>query len=195
MSKETKGALAVGMVLAVIGLIGTIAYCACPNWKQSVGPENVTMEGIWVKCEAQARGETQCKKYDPVDAMPEDLRTARPLTVASIVLSILGILLMIVGADFNHSCVGKKNTSVKKKISVGSGIVVILAGVLLIIPVSLSAIAVGSDTNEVVTSGIKMESGTSIVLGWVFSVMLMVAGALVSVIAFKKLTDHNSTYV
>ncbi|XP_064425367.1 claudin-4-like [Latimeria chalumnae] len=134
------------------------------------------MEGIWEKCEAQAKGEMQCKKYDPVDAMPEDLRTSRPLTIASIVLSILGILLTIVGADFNHSCVGKKNTSVKKKICVGSGIIVILAGVLLIAPIHKSARAVESDS---ATSGMKMESGSSIVLGYLSSVMLIVAGALI----------------
>uniref|UniRef100_A0A3Q2Q9G6 Claudin n=1 Tax=Fundulus heteroclitus TaxID=8078 RepID=A0A3Q2Q9G6_FUNHE len=92
-----------GIFLATLGFVGDIIICALPMWKVSafVGNNIVTAqifwEGLWMNCVKQSTGQMQCKVYDSMLALPQDLQAARALVVISILVAFLGILLAVVG--------------------------------------------------------------------------------------------------
>uniref|UniRef100_A0A672GMG0 Claudin n=1 Tax=Salarias fasciatus TaxID=181472 RepID=A0A672GMG0_SALFA len=94
----------VGVSLAIIGFLGTILICGLPMWKVTafVGSNIVTSqifwEGLWMNCVVQSTGQSQCKAYDSILALPRDLQAARALICSSIGVSVVAIGLIVVGA-------------------------------------------------------------------------------------------------
>ncbi|XP_043940840.1 claudin-4-like [Protopterus annectens] len=180
------------VALAIFGLIGAILCCALPKWRETsfVG-ENIvtaqtTQEGIWMTCVIQSTGQMLCKSYDSLLVLPQDLQVARALTIISIILVVFGILTLFFGAEFTTFI---DNESVKSKIALTSGIILIVAGILLIIPVSWSAnIVIRNFYDSLVVR--KMELGACIFIGWAASVILFIAGGLICFFRPKG-TDPN----
>ncbi|KAK7878747.1 hypothetical protein WMY93_030907 [Mugilogobius chulae] len=102
----------VGIILSVIGFLGTIVICALPMWKMSafiaanIVTAQVFWEGIWMNCVIQSTGHAQCKAYDSLLALPRSLQAARGLVCASIGVSVVAIGLTVVGAKsfVHHTC-------------------------------------------------------------------------------------------
>uniref|UniRef100_A0A669F3L6 Claudin n=1 Tax=Oreochromis niloticus TaxID=8128 RepID=A0A669F3L6_ORENI len=92
-----------GVGLAVLGWIGNILICMLPLWKVSafIGNNIVVAqtiwEGLWMSCVVQSTGQMQCKVYDSLLALPPDLQAARAMIVISILFSLFGLLLSVVG--------------------------------------------------------------------------------------------------
>uniref|UniRef100_A0A3Q4BEC5 Claudin n=1 Tax=Mola mola TaxID=94237 RepID=A0A3Q4BEC5_MOLML len=69
----------VGVCLAILGFLGTILICGLPMWKVTafVGANIVTAqvfwEGLWMNCVIQSTGHSQCKAYDSLLALPQEL--------------------------------------------------------------------------------------------------------------------------
>uniref|UniRef100_A0A8C9R4W9 Claudin 3 n=1 Tax=Scleropages formosus TaxID=113540 RepID=A0A8C9R4W9_SCLFO len=97
-----------GVTLSVLGWVAAIVACALPMWKVTafIGPNIVTAqvswEGIWMSCAVQSTGHMQCKVYDSLLALPQDLQAARALTVISILLGFVGLLVAITGAKYTN---------------------------------------------------------------------------------------------
>uniref|UniRef100_A0A3B3RWN8 Claudin n=1 Tax=Paramormyrops kingsleyae TaxID=1676925 RepID=A0A3B3RWN8_9TELE len=93
-----------GVALAILGWIGSIASCTLPMWRVTafIGSNIVTAqtiwEGIWMNCVVQSTGQMQCKVYDSMLALPRDMQAARALAVIAIVLGLLAVLVSVVGA-------------------------------------------------------------------------------------------------
>uniref|UniRef100_A0A3P8TGW2 Claudin n=1 Tax=Amphiprion percula TaxID=161767 RepID=A0A3P8TGW2_AMPPE len=94
----------VGIALGVLGFIIAIVTCALPMWKVSafIGANIITAqtiwEGLWMNCVTQSTGQMQCKVYDSLLALPQELQASRAMTIISIILGVLGVLISIVGA-------------------------------------------------------------------------------------------------
>ncbi|KAK7925371.1 hypothetical protein WMY93_007681 [Mugilogobius chulae] len=94
----------VGVTLSTLGWILSIVCCALPMWRVSafIGANIVTAqvywEGLWMSCVFQSTGQMQCKVYDSMLALPQDLQAARALSVVSIIVGILALLIATVGA-------------------------------------------------------------------------------------------------
>ncbi|MBN3272033.1 CLD4 protein, partial [Polyodon spathula] len=118
-----------GIALAIIGWIGTIIICALPMWKVTafIGSNIVTSqiiwEGLWMNCVVQSTGQMQCKVYDSMLALPQDLQAARALVVISLLVSLIALLLSIVG--------GKREIGASLYIGWGAAGLLILGGGLL----------------------------------------------------------------
>lgn len=171
-----------GIALAVLGWLGAILSCALPMWRVSafIGSNIVTAqtiwEGLWMSCVVQSTGQMQCKVYDSLLALPQDLQAARALMVICIILAVLGVLLAVVGGKCTN-CV--EDESSKAKIMIVAGVVFLLAGLLSIVPVSWTAHNVIRDFyNPLVASGQKREMGASLYVGWAASGLLILGGAL-----------------
>lgn len=170
------------LFLAVVGLCGTILICALPMWKVSafVGANIVTAqvfwEGLWMNCVLQSTGQMQCKAYDSVLALSQDLQGARALICASIGVCVLAIGLTVVGADCTNFYSYEPFT--KAKIGITAGSVYIVAGVMCLIAVSWSAYVIIVDFYNPQASGTKGELGASVYIGWVAGVLLIVGGGL-----------------
>ncbi|XP_013872356.1 claudin-3 [Austrofundulus limnaeus] len=171
-----------GLVLAIIGFLATIIVCAMPMWKVTafIGANIITAqviwEGLWMNCITQSTGQMQCKIYDSMLALPQDLQAARAMTVISIILGILGVLISIVGAKCTN-CI--EDEAAKAKVMIISGIFFILAGVLVLIPVCWSAHTIIQDFyNPILIDAQRREIGASLYIGWGAAALFLIGGAM-----------------
>nr|XP_060485462.1 claudin-4 [Panthera onca] len=178
----SMGLQVMGIALAVLGWLGAILSCALPMWRVTafIGSNIVTSqtiwEGLWMNCVVQSTGQMQCKVYDSLLALPQDLQAARALMVVCIILAMLGVLLSVVGGKCTN-CV--EDESAKAKTMIVAGVVFILAGLLVMVPVSWTANNIIRDFyNPLVASGQKREMGASLYVGWAASGLLLLGGAL-----------------
>ncbi|XP_061604732.1 claudin i [Phyllopteryx taeniolatus] len=194
------GSVGVQMVcvaLGVLGLIGAIVCCAVPRWKVSsfTGSNIVTaqshQEGLWKSCAVQSTGQQQCKNYDSLLVLASDLQAARAMTIISCMLAALSLLILFCGADFT-TCV--ENEEAKPKISLVAGVGLLLAGLILIIPVSWSAHTVVRDfNNPLVLASQKRELGACIFVGWGAGVLLLLGGGLLCCFSRPKSGGSGGT--
>ncbi|KAF3693297.1 Claudin-4 [Channa argus] len=178
----SAGMQMLGTALAIIGWIGAIIACALPQWKvtafigQNIVTAQTNWEGIWMSCVVQSTGQMQCKVYDSMLALSQDLQAARALMIICILTGILGILLAMVGGKCTN-CV--EDEGAKAKVGVAAGAVLIVTGVLCLIPVCWTANTIIRDFyNPLVMSSQKMELGASLFIGWGAAGLLIVGGAL-----------------
>lgn len=176
------GLQVMGIALAVLGWLGAILSCALPMWRVTafIGSNIVTSqtiwEGLWMNCVVQSTGQMQCKVYDSLLALPQDLQAARALIVICIILAVFGVLLSVVGGKCTN-CVDDESS--KAKIMIVAGVVFLLAGLLVMVPVSWTANNIIRDFyNPLVASGQKREMGASLYVGWAAAGLLMLGGAL-----------------
>ncbi|XP_017292657.1 claudin-4 [Kryptolebias marmoratus] len=171
-----------GIALAIIGFLGAIIICGLPTWKVTafIGANIVTSqviwEGLWMNCVIQSTGQMQCKVYDSLLILPQDLQAARALVVIAIVIAALGILLGVVGGKCTNF-VPEENR--KAKVAIAAGVVFIIAGVLVLIPVCWSANTIIRDFyNPTLINAQKRELGASLYIGWGAAALLLLGGAL-----------------
>ncbi|XP_069505965.1 claudin-4-like [Ambystoma mexicanum] len=194
----STGLQILGVALALIGWVGTIITCALPMWRvtafigNSIVTAQVIWEGLWMNCIVQSTGQMQCKIYDSMLALPQDLQAARALCVIAILVGVLALFTSIIGAKCTN-CVEEENT--KAKISVVSGIIFVIAGVLLLIPVCWSANSVIRDFyNPLVTASQKRELGASLYIGWASAALLLLGGALLCCSCPKREEPFSARY-
>ncbi|XP_031673427.1 claudin-4-like isoform X1 [Oncorhynchus kisutch] len=167
----------VGIVLGVMGLITTIVVCALPTWMETtftvanfVTTEEV-WDGLWMSCVKRSTSHIQCEVYDsmPSSAWSSNLQATRAMTIMAIILGFLGVMV---------SMVGHKTTNYIKLIIL-TGIFFILAGFLILIPVSWKARTILIDSSNELT-GEKRELGGALYFGWGAAAFLLIGGAILS---------------
>lgn len=172
-----------GLCLAIFGFCGTILICGLPMWKvtafigSNVVVTQVFWEGIWMNCVIQSTGHSQCKAYDSVLALPQELQVSRGLICVSIAVSVVAIGLTVVGTRYTNFF----DYDLRNKYNMGmaGGVVFIIAGLLCIIPVSWSAYSIISGFyNPVVSDARKGELGASIYVGWLSGALLVIGGGM-----------------
>ncbi|XP_072558372.1 claudin-4-like [Paramormyrops kingsleyae] len=137
MGKELQG-----LALAIIGFLGVIIVCVLPMWRvtafigANIMKPQIIYEGLWMNCVTQSTGQIQCKVYDSMLALPQDLQAARTLVVTSIIMALNATLLAVAGGKCTNCIVDEAS---KAKVTIGSGVAFIIAGVLCLIPVCWSA--------------------------------------------------------
>uniref|UniRef100_UPI0037E8A50C uncharacterized protein n=1 Tax=Semicossyphus pulcher TaxID=241346 RepID=UPI0037E8A50C len=178
----SMGRQMLGFALAIIGFLGTIIVCALPMWKVTafIGANIVTAqviwEGLWMNCVTQSTGQMQCKIYDSLLALPQDLQAARALVVVAIILAAFGVILGIAGGKCTNFV---EDTRSKAKVAIAAGIVFICAGVLILIPVCWSANTIIRDFyNPILTNAQRRELGAALYIGWGTAALLLLGGAL-----------------
>ncbi|XP_041864933.1 claudin-like protein ZF-A89 [Melanotaenia boesemani] len=171
-----------GIFLACVGVLGDIIVCALPMWRVSafVGNNIVTAqtfwEGLWMNCVMQSTGQMQCKVYDSMLALPQDLQAARALIVISILVAFLGLLLAVAGGKCTN-CIEDKAS--KSKVAITAGVFFIVGGILCLIPVSWSANEVIRNFyNPILNDGQRRELGAALFIGWGTAGLLIIGGAL-----------------
>uniref|UniRef100_A0A3Q3X5D3 Claudin n=1 Tax=Mola mola TaxID=94237 RepID=A0A3Q3X5D3_MOLML len=153
----------VGIALGVIGFIISIVTTALPMWKVSafIGANIITAqtiwEGLWMSCITQSTGQMQCKVYDSLLALPQELQASRAMMIIAIILGVLGVMISIVGAKCTN-CI--EYEAAKAKVMIIAGIFFLLAALLVLIPVSWSAHVIIRDFyNPVLISAQRRELG------------------------------------
>ncbi|XP_034462545.1 claudin-4-like [Hippoglossus hippoglossus] len=178
----SSGRQILGMALAFIGFILSIVICALPTWKVTafIGANIVTSqviwEGLWMNCVTQSTGQMQCKIYDSLLALPRDLQAARALVILAIIIGVFGILLSVVGGKCTKFVSEERE---KSKVAIAAGILFIIAGVLVLIPVCWTAHTVIRDFyNPLLIDAQRRELGASLYIGWASAGLLFLGGGL-----------------
>ncbi|KAG2464176.1 claudin i [Polypterus senegalus] len=194
----STGIQLMGMALAIVGWIAAIISCALPMWRVTafIGSNIVTAqtiwEGLWMNCIVQSTGQMQCKVYDSMLALSQDLQAARALTVISVLVTILAIFAGIVGGKCTN-CV--EDETVKARISLVSGVIFIIAGILFLIPVCWSANTIIRDFyNPLVTEAQKRELGAALYIGWAAAALLVLGGGLLCCSCPAKREQYSARY-
>ncbi|XP_056451434.1 claudin-like protein ZF-A89 isoform X1 [Gadus chalcogrammus] len=182
-SATTMGNQVVALLLALLGFFGTILICGLPMWKVTafVGANIITAqvfwEGLWMNCVIQSTGQSQCKAYDSVLALPQNLQVSRALVCVSIAVSVAAIGLTVAGARFTNFL--RDDGRTKISVGIAGGAVFIVAGVLCLIPVSWSAYTIITGFfNPIATQERRGELGASIYVGWASGVLLVIGGGM-----------------
>ncbi|XP_003225275.1 claudin-4 [Anolis carolinensis] len=193
---SSAGLQIMGMALSVLGWIGAIITCALPLWKvtafigTNIVTAQITWEGLWMNCVVQSTGQMQCKVYDSMLALPQDIQTARALMVICVLLAVLALMIGIVGAKCTN-CVEDEDT--KARIVIVSGAVFLAAGILCLIPVCWSANTIIREFySPLVGEHQKRELGASLYIGWASSGLLLLGGALLCCNCPKKDSNNYS---
>ncbi|XP_019716947.1 claudin-4-like [Hippocampus comes] len=171
-----------GCALALLGWIGVLIACGSPMWRVSafIGSNIVTSqimwEGLWMSCVVQSTGQMQCKVYDSMLALSQDLQAARALVVVSIIVGLAGVLVAFASGKCTSFIPDKR---AKARASVASGVLLIISGFLCIIPVSWTAsIIIRNFYNPTLVDAQKRELGASLYIGWGAGGLLLLGGAL-----------------
>ncbi|XP_067421809.1 claudin-6 [Emydura macquarii macquarii] len=194
----SAGLQILGMALSVVGWLGSIISCALPMWKvtafigNNIVVAQTIWEGLWMNCIVQSTGQMQCKVYDSMLALPQDLQAARALMVISVLLAVLALLVGIVGAKCTN-CVEDEGS--KARIVIASGAVFVVSGILCLIPVCWSANAIIRDFyNPLVVEAQKRELGAALYLGWAAAALLVLGGGLLCCSCPEKSTHYSARY-
>ncbi|XP_004604225.1 claudin-6 [Sorex araneus] len=178
----SAGLQILGIVLALLGWVIALVSCALPLWKvtafigNSIVVAQVMWEGLWMSCVVQSTGQMQCKVYDSLLALPQELQAARALCVVALLLALLALLVYVAGAKCT-TCVEDKDS--KARLVLSSGAVFVFSGILVLIPVCWTAHAIIRDFyNPLVVEAQKRELGASLYLGWAASGLLLLGGGL-----------------
>nr|XP_055051535.1 claudin f [Misgurnus anguillicaudatus] len=171
-----------GLSLGLIGFLGAIIICALPMWRVTafIGANIVTAqviwEGLWMNCVMQSTGQMQCKIYDSLLALPQDLQAARALVVIAIIVSLFGVFLAIAGGKCTNFV---EEEAAKAKVAIASGVIFIVAGVLVLVPVCWSANSIIRDFyNPMLTDAQRREMGPSLYIGWGVAALMILGGGI-----------------
>ncbi|XP_022430099.1 claudin-8 [Neophocaena asiaeorientalis asiaeorientalis] len=172
-----------GLVLGGVGMVGTVAVTIMPQWRVSafIGSNIVVFEnlweGLWMNCMRHANIRMQCKIYDSLLALSPDLQASRGLMCAASVLSFLAFMTAVLGMKCTR-CTGD-DEKVKGYILLTAGVVFIVTGLVVLIPVSWVANSIIRDFyNPIVDIAQKRELGEALYIGWTTALVLIAGGAL-----------------
>ncbi|XP_054481145.1 claudin-like protein ZF-A89 [Anoplopoma fimbria] len=178
----SAGLQILAVFLATIGFLGDIIICALPMWKVSafIGNNIVTAqtfwEGLWMNCVMQSTGQMQCKVYDSLLALPNDLQAARALVVVSILVVLMGILLSVAGGKCTN-CI--EDEDAKSRVAIAAGVFFIVGGILCLVPVCWSAhVVIRNFYNPIMVDAQRRELGAALFIGWGSAGLLLIGGAL-----------------
>ncbi|XP_023205208.1 claudin-4-like isoform X2 [Xiphophorus maculatus] len=185
------------VALGALGLIGVIRCCTSPQWTSAsftganIVTEQVIYEGLWMECVMQRTGQMQCKVYDSFLVLSSDLQASRSMTIISCVLCGLSLLILFLGADFTAYV---QNEDTKPKLSLVAAVGLMLAGLLVIIPVSRVAHTLIRDFyNPTLMNPQKREPGACIYIGWAAGVILILTGVLLCCFSRPRPSSSNTT--
>ncbi|XP_034024503.1 claudin-4-like [Thalassophryne amazonica] len=177
----SQGIQIIGMAMALIGWLLVMVVCGLPMWKVTafIGANIITAQniwqGMWMNCVVQSTGQMQCKVYDSMLALPQDLQAGRAMIIISILAGVFGMVLSIAGGKCTN-CIEDERS--KARICILSGIFFIVSGLLCLIPVSWTAHTVIVNFYNPLQVAQKYELGAALYIGWAASALLLMGGGL-----------------
>ncbi|XDV15201.1 hypothetical protein PO909_015331 [Leuciscus waleckii] len=167
----STGLQLLGTSLGILGWLGIIISCAIPLWRVTafIGNNIVTAqimwEGLWMNCVVQSTGQMQCKVYDSMLALPQDLQASRAILIIAALLGLVGIFASFAGGKCTN-CLA--DGFAKARVVAVGGAAFVTAGVLVI----------GDFYNPLVAQAQKRELGAAIFICWGAAVLMLVGGGL-----------------
>ncbi|KAK5859459.1 hypothetical protein PBY51_021014 [Eleginops maclovinus] len=170
-----------GFTLAFLGFIGSIASTIMVEWKASsyAGDNIITAqamyEGLWKSCVSQSTGQVQCKVYDSLLQLPGIVLGTRGLMLASIIFSLISILVDVVGMRCT-TCMAD-HPEQKDKVALAGGVIFIIAGLLALVGASWYGHRIAQEFyNPFTPTNSRYEFGSALYVGWGAACLTMTGG-------------------
>lgn len=188
-----------GFTLAFLGFIGSIASTVMVEWKASsyAGDNIITAqamyEGLWKTCVSQSTGQIQCKVYDSLLQLPAIVQGTRGLMLASILLSVISILVEMVGMRCT-TCMAEEPEQ-KDKVSLAGGVIFIIAGVLALVGTSWYGHRIAKDFYDPFTpTNSRYEFGSALYVGWGAACLTIIGGSFLCCHCPNKSSGKSPRY-
>ncbi|XP_033992975.1 claudin-1 [Trematomus bernacchii] len=170
-----------GFTLAFLGFIGSIASTIMVEWKASsyAGDNIITAqamyEGLWKSCVSQSTGQVQCKVYDSLLQLPGIVLGTRGLMMASIIFSLISLLVDVVGMRCT-TCMAEQPEQ-KDKVALAGGVLFIIAGLLALVGASWYGHRIAQEFyNPFTPTNSRYEFGSALYVGWGAACLTMIGG-------------------
>lgn len=178
----STGLQLLGTTLGTLGWLGIIIACALPLWRVTafIGNNIVTAqimwEGLWMNCVVQSTGQMQCKVYDSMLALSQDLQASRAILIIAALVGLVAIFASFAGGKCTN-CL--EDSLAKSRLATAGGVFFIAAGVLGLVPSSWTAHRIiGDFYNPLVAQAQKRELGAAIFICWGAAGLLLIGGGL-----------------
>ncbi|KAM4795621.1 claudin-8-like [Rhinophrynus dorsalis] len=180
-----------GLVLGAIGMILTMIVTSMSQWRVSYMIEGNAMDcdkridgqwlsrwdGLWVTCVLKSENSMQCNNYDSLVSITTDLKAGRVLMSFSVVLSVIAFIMAVIGLLCTRCCRGAEGSRYCLLLTAGIGF--ILAGILVLIPISWTTANIIKAINNPICKTIQRQDiGEAILLGWPTLLFLLIAGII-----------------
>ncbi|XP_075449155.1 claudin-8-like [Ascaphus truei] len=180
-----------GIVLGAIGTILTIVVTSMSQWRVSYMVEGNALncdkridgqwlsrwDGLWLTCVTKNHNNMHCTSYDSLLSITTDLKAGRVLMAFAVVIAIISLIVAIVGLLCARCHRGEERG--RNCLLLTAGIGFIIAGILVLIPVSWTASNIIREINNPMCKTIqRQEIGEAIFLGWPTVLFLLIAGAI-----------------
>ncbi|XP_073474159.1 claudin-8-like [Aquarana catesbeiana] len=179
----------IGMILGGIAMILTIAICWIPHWRVSIVVESdgygtrldghwiSRWDGLWVTCVRQSNHPMFCQSYSASNALTPDLKLSRVLMAFAVLAAVTGFFNGLIGMLLNKSC--RKNLDIRRCLLLLTGISYIIAGILVLIPVTLVAVnVIKAVCFSYCKSVQQQEIGEAVMLGWPTALLFFIGGSI-----------------
>ncbi|XP_064826958.1 putative claudin-24 [Oncorhynchus masou masou] len=173
-----------GVFFSIGAWICSLATTIMSNWltlSTDLLPAESYELGLWETCVVQDLGILECRPYDSLLGLPQDIKLSRILMCVTVATGLLGLLLAIPGIYWINSCnQGSEGLRVKRLTKMLGGILCLVAGILGLIPVSYIAhLTVMRFFDEAVPAIVpRWEFGDALFCGWTAGFLHLVAGSL-----------------
>lgn len=173
-----------GQLISFIGFVGVAVTTGIPMWRVTsfIGANIVTgqviWDGLWMNCVMQSTGQMQCRLNESLQSLARDLQASRALVIISLIFGFIGFLITFIGAKCTSSL--KKDSS-KAKVVILGGCLILVSALLIVIPVTWSAVITITDFQNPLTIGSqKRELGAAIYIGWAAAAFLLIGGIILT---------------
>uniref|UniRef100_A0A3Q0RKY9 Claudin n=1 Tax=Amphilophus citrinellus TaxID=61819 RepID=A0A3Q0RKY9_AMPCI len=191
-----------GVLFSGGGLLCSLATTLMSTWRiqttNLLSTENIEW-GLWETC--VIREMLECKPYDTLLGLSSDVKLARIFMCTALGVGILGLLLAIPGLRLVNGCSRRQleDLSCKRALKATAGILCLIAGILVLIPVSYIAhTTVEQFFDESLPElAPRWELGDALFCGWTGGLFYLVAGTLllISCLQLQKLDSNRPVHV
>lgn len=180
-----------GVILGVVGTILTIIVTSMAQWRVSYMVEGNALncdkridgqwlsrwDGLWLTCVTKNDNSMQCTSYNSLVSITTDLKAGRVLMAFAVVLSIIALIIVIITLLCLRWC--RRAEGGRRCLLITAGIAFLLAGLLVLIPISWVTSNIIREINNPICKTIqRQEIGEAIFLGWPTMLFLLIAGAI-----------------
>ncbi|XP_018584950.1 putative claudin-24 isoform X2 [Scleropages formosus] len=172
-----------GMFSSIVAWLCSFATTILPTWishSTELLPTESYEQGLWESCVMHDNGDMECRAYDTLLGLPQDIKLAQIFMCLGLTTGVLAVLLPIPGLYLINCCKGPEGQRAKRIMKILGGIFCLVTGVEVLIPVSYVAHKTvehffDESMSEMLS---RPEFGDALFCGWVAGFLHLVSGVL-----------------
>ncbi|XP_053355043.1 putative claudin-24 [Clarias gariepinus] len=171
------------MIVGVGASLCSLAATLMPSWL-SLSTELLIVEsyerGLWESCVVQEVAGTECRAFETILGLSQNITLARIFMCMSDAIGLLGLLIAVPGLRLVKSCGGSQGRRVKNGLKITAGVFALTAGILVLYPVSSIAheTVLKFHDHTVPHTVPRWEFGDALFVGWAAGLFQVVSAVL-----------------